>query len=352
MQKTIQEITARLEQATTDQIFPGCVVGIVHKDGSKNIVSTGFHTYEMQAQAVQDNSIFDVASLTKSIPTASLALKAIEEGKLKIEDKVCDYLPALQNAHRNEILVKHLLTFTILLDLKAPLSSHKHETPDAILELIHTSELKAAPGAIYAYSNSPSILLGLIVEKVYNKPLDILANKFFFQPLGMKDSSFTPTNKARIVPTEIDEERGGLLHGTVHDESAYALQKQFVPGNAGLFTTVPDLLIFLEMLLNQGILHGKQYFKPETVRLMHTNQIANIGQSTGLGWELNQPRYMGKFADENTFGKTGFTGCLVICNIQKGIAFAMLSNYVHPKRKPDATLINQVRSDIANIILR
>ncbi len=347
---TETKIRNRIQRAIQEKVFPGCVVGVVNTLGATQLIAEGATTYNADAKQVHANSIFDVASVTKSIPTACLALKLIESGRLSVTDKVCDYLPDLQNPHREQILIWHLFTFTILLDLESPLSSHKHDAPEDILKLIYTTKLRHDPGAHYAYSNTPSILLGLVVEKIYSRSLPELAAELFFQPLGMVDTSFKPQDLQRVVPTEIDEERGGLLHGTVHDESAHALQKQFYPGNAGLFTTVPDLLRFLRMLLNYGSLEGHQYFKPETVKLMHTNQIAKLGQSTGLGWELNQPRYMGQYATPHTFGKTGFTGCLVVCDIQKELAFAMLSNFVHPKRKPDASLINEVRRDIADII--
>lgn len=344
------EIRHRIQQAIQEKIFPGCVVGVVDAHGTTQLIAEGTTTYEADAKQVHADSIFDVASVTKSIPTACLALKLIESGRLSVTDRVCDYLPDLQNPHREQILIWHLLTFTILLDLETPLSSHKHDAPEGILKLIYTTKLRHEPGAHYAYSNTPSILLGLVVEKIYGRSLPELAAEYFFQPLGMVNTSFKPQDLQRVVPTEVDEERGGLLHGTVHDESAHALQKQFYPGNAGLFTTVPDLLRFLHMLLNGGTLENHQYFKPETVQLMHTNQIADLGQSTGLGWELNQSRYMGKYATEHTFGKTGFTGCLVVCDVRKGLTFAILSNFVHPKRKPDATLINEVRRDIADIV--
>ena len=345
------KIRNRIQRAIQEKVFPGCVVGVTNTQGNRIVVVEGTTTYETSAKQIHTDSIFDVASVTKSIPTACLALKLIESGRLKVTDKVCDYLPDLQNPHREQILIWHLLTFTILLDLESPLSSHKHDAPEDILKLIYTTKLRHEPGAHYAYSNTPSILLGLVVEKIYGRSLPELAAEYFFQPLGMTDTSFTPLELQRVVPTEVDEERGGLLHGTVHDESAHALQKLFQPGCAGLFTTAPDLLLFLRMLLNRGTLEGHQYLKPETVELMHTNQIANLSQSTGLGWELNQPRYMGQYATTSTFGKNGFTGCLVVCDIQKGLAFAMLSNYVHPTRKPDATRINEVRRDIADIIL-
>lgn len=202
------------------------------------------------------------------------------------------------------------------------------------------------------YANATSILLGLVVEKIFDKPLDEVGDGYFFKPLKMVRTLFKPLDKFEagdIAPTEIQEWRGGLIQGEIHDESAYSLSKMRTVGSAGLFSTVPDLLNFLEMLNNEGALNGKKYFSPEIIKEMSSNQLALIGESAGLGWELNQPRFMGKYSSA-LFGKTGFTGCLVLCDIAKGIAMAMLSNTVYPKRKNNADAINEVRRDIANII--
>ncbi len=140
----------------------------------------------------------------------------------------------------------------------------------------------------------------------------------------MDTTTFYPERfpKEDIVPTEIDKR--GVVQGMVHDESAYIFKTKAhkIVGHAGLFSTAPDILTFLEMLLNQGKLKNKNYFSEKIVKEMGTNQIAELDESTGLGWELNQPRFMGKYSGPHTFGKTGFTGtsrekrnCL--CNFNK-----------------------------------
>ena len=163
----------------------------------------------------------------------------------------------------------------------------------------------------------------------------------------MKSTGFMPQKKlhSRIAPSEAG-------NGVVHDESAriFAREGRTV-GHAGLFSTAPDLLNFLEMLLHGGEFKGRRYFSQKILSDMTTNQISELGNSTGLGWELNQSRFMGRHAGERTFGKTGFTGSSVVCDIERDVAFVILTNRTFPKRPPDDTSIHTLRSDIADIIL-
>ena len=344
-------IRKRLQKAIQEKVFSGCTVGIVRQDGWRKILPYGSFTHEVNSKLIEANSIFDVASITKVIPTSCLALKLIDEGKLSLEERLIDFVPEFGNQDRSKVQIKHLLTQT--LDNGLRLSFHKDKSPDEILEVIFKTEFRNEPGAKYSYTNATSVLLGLVVERIYGDRLDRLSEKYFFKPLQMNQTSFNPKifNRDNIVPTEIDPWRGRVIQGEVHDESAYKLQMKYVVGSAGLFSTASDLLNFLEMLLNFGSLGGRQYFKEETVKMMSGNQLENIGEKAGLGWELNQKRYMGQFSDENTFGKTGFTGCVCVCDISRGVAWVVLSNYTFPKRKNNMELINHVRRDIADIIL-
>lgn len=350
-----EKIRARISQAIEEKVFPGCTIGIVKRGGEGLVLPFGHFTYENDSPTVTENSIFDVASITKAIPTSSLALKLIDAGKLKTEGKLIDFLPEFQGAYRDEIKIWHLLTMTLDFQLNS-LSSYKDESQEKILEIILKADLKHSPGKTFLYTNSSSILLGLAIERVTNKNLDELAREHFFEPLGMSRTAFWPLrkfSKDEIVPTEEDGWRDGVLQGEVHDESAYAFMKAGkVVGSAGLFSTVPDLLNFLKMLLNEGVLDGKRYLSSEIIKEVHTNQIGDLGYQ-GLGWELYRPHYMGRYATHETFGKTGFTGCVVICDAGKGVGVAMCSNTIYPRRKPmqeHISLINAVRRDVADII--
>jgi CubicO group peptidase (beta-lactamase class C family) len=344
-------IRNRLQKAIHEKIFPGCIVGIVRRDGWRKILPSGSFTYEDIPKAIKENSIFDVASITKSIPTSCLALKLIDEEKLSLEDRLIDFVPEFGNRDRTKVRIKHLLTQT--LDSGLRLSLHKDKSPDEILDVIFQTEFRNEPGTKYDYTNATSILLGLVVERIYGDKLDRLAEKYFFKPLQMKRTSFDTKifDKDDIVPTEIDPWRGRTIQGEVHDESAFKLQTKYKVGSAGLFSTASDVLNFLEMLLNFGSFDGHQYFRAEVVRMMYENQLGHIGERAGLGWELDQKRYMGQNSGEKTFGKTGFTGCVCICDIPRAVAWVILSNYSFPTRKNSMELINQVRRDISDIVL-
>jgi CubicO group peptidase (beta-lactamase class C family) len=345
-------VEKRLLQAIEAKTFPGAVFGMVNRNGKRSILSVGSVTYDKHALPIHTDSIFDVASVTKSIPTASLALKLIGEGRLVLEDTLITYIPEFSNLHRNEVLIKHLLTFTV--DFQLRLSSHKNKSAKEILDLLFTTEFGMPPGERFFYHNASSLLLGIVIERITGKPIDILADDVFFSPLGMKHTSFHPEKFTReqIVPTEIDPWRGRLVHGEVHDESAFALKPFMQTGHAGLFSTVPDLLTFMEMLLNDGEYKGQQYLSPQIISEMYTNQTPGKPFKHGLGWGIDGEDIIGKMSSHKSFFKTGFTGCLVACDLDAQMAFVLLSNRVHPVRSQETmNKINEVRRDIANLIV-
>ena len=354
-----QQISAKAKEAIENKVFPGCVVGYVKKSGERVVLPFGLFTYDPGSSTVKEDTIYDTASLTKPIPTGSLALTLIDQGKLRLTDKLVDYVPEFRNSDRENIFIKHLLTYTLdgyglasAMDGADGASLHKR-TADDLLNVLLTHDFEKRPGEVFKYTNIPAALLGMVVERITRSTLDKLADEHFFQPLGMKRSTFFPERLDinEIVPTEIDEWRG-LVHGIVHDESAYICKKEDkIVGHAGLFSTAPDILNFLEMLLNRGNFSGKKYFSESIIEQIQTNQIPELNDSTGLGWELNQPRYMGTHCTQKTFGKTGFTGTLCVCDVDKGIAYVILSNRIFPQRPKDSSAINAFRASIGEILL-
>ena len=346
----VEAIKKKAYQAIDLKVFPGCVIGVTRKSDEAIVIPMDHFTYDANASAVRDDSIFDVASITKAIPTSSLALKLLGENKLSLEDKVIDFVPDVKNCYREEILIRHLLTQT--LDYSFRLSEHKNRSPEEILKVIFESELKCPPGKTYYYSNATSILLGMVVERIYGDSLDILGKKYFFNPLGMKNTAFNASgmDKSRILPTEIDDWRGRVIQGEIHDESAYKLTMKGPVGSAGLFSTVPDLLKFLRMLLNEGEAEGVEILSGKILNQVHENALTGLFFVTGLGWELAQKKYMGEKSTPRTFGKTGFTGCVCICDLSLNIGLVILSNYSFPRRKPNMDAINFFRREIANIV--
>ncbi|MDO8522488.1 MAG: serine hydrolase domain-containing protein [bacterium] len=375
------DITSLVERAVRERVFPGCVIGVVKKSGLREILPFGHFTYE-DSPAVEADSIYDIASITKSIPTTSLALMFIDKGQLKLADKLIDYVPEYRSSYREMVTIKHLLTYTVggpqlsLLKDRTPaeilLSAYSHElahkdsseqTPKNLCCVFTRTKCEQAPtsllasrnkpGTVFAYSNVPALFLGLVVEMVGGNTLDKLAQEYFFDSLKMDNTTFFPRHNSAIyrtiVPTEIGKHEE--VRGIVHDESARVFAKAGrVVGHAGLFSTVPDILNFMEMLLHEGEFKGRRYLSPEIIREMSTNQIPELAESTGLGWELNQP-FMGTYAGAHTFGKTGFTGTSCVCDIEKGVALVILSNRTYPARPKDRSTIDAFRADIADIIL-
>ena len=346
----IEKISNRINRAILERVFPGCVVGFVSPGSEQTIAAFGTHTYDLLSPSMKEDSIFDVASITKAIPTSSLALQLIDKDKLHPDDRLIDYVPEFNNSSREKVLIRHLLTQTLNYNFR--LSTLKDSGPEGILNAILTTEFPSEPGSTFFYSNATSILLGMVVEKVNKECLAVTAQREFFDPLAMERTSFFPEqfSKHDIVPTEIDAWRGRVIHGEIHDESAFVLRQKMVAGSAGLFSSVPDLMRFLQMLLNNGMWQGRRYFSDNSMRRMQTNQIPWLGLYTGLGWELNQKRYMGNYCSGQTIGKTGFTGCVCMCDVPRQTAMALLSNYTFPARKPDMQAIDSVRRDIAEII--
>ena len=342
------DIRHRLECAVAERIFPGCVFGVVNAEGEREVVCVGGYTYENDF-AMFPEAVFDIASLTKVIPTACAALTLVDRGDLRLDSPVAAILTNLVHSRADRVTLHHLLTHT--LDYRMPLSSLRDEKPRDLLDAVLREELSSEPGECFNYANATSILLGLVVESVYGKTLDLCANELFFSRLDMNHTTFHPQlyRSRVVVPTENDPWRGEIIVGEVHDESAWVLQQIMIPGSAGLFSTVPDLLTFLEMLLNKGIFRSRRYFSESIIREMGTNQIPHLDDCTGLGWEMNQPRFMGKNSAQ-LIGKTGYTGCSLHLDLQRGVGCVLLSNRTWPQRTVTADAINEIRRDIADMV--
>jgi beta-N-acetylhexosaminidase len=327
-------ISERAGCAVSEGTFPGCVVGVIRSSGERTIMPFGRATYDRSSPEVREDTIYDLASVTKSIPLASLSAMFAMEGKLHLSDKVVDYIPELQNDFGATI--EDLLRYRV----RGPRMS---ELDFPTFEQIRTHMLEAgfdAPPGESEYSNLPAFLLGIVLERVGGRILPVLANKYFFEPLKMHETTYFPHDVSRVAPTELGDD--GEIRGIVHDESArmFAAKRRTV-GHAGLFSTAPDLLNFLESLLQ-----GK--FKP----------VVEFARQ-GLGWQL-EGNFLGSGRGPTSakkeglaldrFGKTGFTGTSVALDMEKGIGLVILSNRTYPKRPADSSAINSFRADIADLM--
>jgi CubicO group peptidase (beta-lactamase class C family) len=277
------------------------------------------------------------------MPTGYLALKAIESGILGLETPIAEVLPDFAKEHNNDAKIFHLLTHS--LDYRFPMSSLKDLPPQEIWQRICSHKFEIPPGQLFCYGNANSILLGKVLESVCKMPLGKLAKENVFEPLKMQNTGWHPlewTDATRIIPTEVCHWRGKELRGETHDESAWKLEQEFnAVGSAGIFSTVPDILNFLEHILKSDFLLEK----------LTKNAFNTSSNCTALGFELNNPKFMGKIKKgEAIFGKTGFTGTSFICKPQNKLCLVILSNYTYPHRKPNADRINAFRAYIATAL--
>ncbi len=328
--------------------FPGCVVGYI-RGGRTAVLPFGRLTYDAGDPVVTERTVYDLASITKSLPTSSVILMLVEDGRISLDQRVADFIPELNNEYREQILVRHLLTFTGSFDIGGRLAEAARENPSRLLDLVFTAPPPAPPGARYLYTNAPSLLLGVIAERVCGQSLERIAHDRLFGPLGMERTTFRPAfPEAEIAPTEAGPQ--GEVRGKVHDPAARALITHGqIPGHAGLFSTAGDLLRFAQMLLDGGELGGRRYFGREMIAAMHTNQIPGLTPPVGLGWVVGRPEMMGSQASVETFGKTGFTGTMMLMDPSKNMALVALSNRTYPK--PSEKQANQLfMSSLADIV--
>lgn len=329
------------EKAIAEKVFSKAVVGFVSPEGS-----------EVRAYNTPEDSLFDIASVTKVCPTSTLALKRILEGRLDLDDRVLDFIPELRTNYREHILVRHLLTHS--LDYRMPMSSLKDLPPEKILDSLFSYHFNRFPGTVFNYGNPASILLGIVLMRISGKSLSEMAEEELFIPLGMSHSGWDPLkrfSKEEIVATEEDAWRGRIIQGEIHDESAFKLRRFFPVGSAGMFSTVPDLLKFVQMILGDGLFNGQRILPEGILKLVSTNALEGRvrGACTALGFELDAEKFMGKVHRPRMFGKTGFTGSSIVADAESKRAVVLLSNFTYPHRESSAERINDFRSKLSEL---
>lgn len=271
---------------------------------------------------VTPDTPFDLASVTKLF-TAVAAVQQVERGTLGIDAGVGAYLPEFRGAARHGVTVRHLLTHTSGLRPEAPL--YDCASAAERLALLRAEEPAVAPGTACVYSDLNLILLQLVLERVTRRTLDVLVREGITRPLGMRSTGFGPCPMA--AATE-DQRRPwakadrGMLRGEVHDENAWALGG--ISGHAGLFSTARDLAVFCRALLAGGSYGPARILGPDLVTLMLT--------PPGLGFFLDQPRFMGELSGRGAAGHTGFTGTSLVIDPATDTFLVLLANTVHPRR--------------------
>lgn len=280
--------------------------------------------------AVDENTIYDMASLTKVIATTTASMILEEHGLLDLDRTVASYLPEFNAPDKAGITVRMIVTHRGGLEAFAALYK-TFRGREQYLAQINARPLKSVPGTETVYSDWDMILQQLIIERITGETLDHYVDEQVFKPLGMTSTMFNPDSSllSRIAPTEIDTARGGLVHGKVHDENAWAMGG--VSGHAGLFSSARDLSIFAQMLLNGGSYNGVRVISPATLARWTAPQ--SKGSSRALGWDTpSKGSSSGNYFSPRSFGHTGFTGTSIWIDPERGLYVILLTNRVDPSR--------------------
>jgi CubicO group peptidase (beta-lactamase class C family) len=347
---TFESQMARWEDPAggTNYLFPGATTLMAH-DGVVVERSAGGYavkyadaTTELppdQWVPARTDTIYDLASLSKLF-TSIVAMQQLEAGRIDLDTPVAHYLPEFATNGKAGITIEELLTHTSGFDAD-PVPSLWQGYPDipsrekAILDAKPINP----PGTTYLYSDLNMLSLQLVLQKVTGQPLDALVRQGITGPLHMTDTGYNPPadKLPRIAATEYESSPPrGMVRGTVHDENAWAMGG--VAGHAGVFSTVDDLAVLAQTILNGGTYKGHRILSEHSVTLMEQNfNQAFPGDSHGLGFELDQIWYMGGLSGPQTLGHTGFTGTSLVIDPQSRSFVILLSNRVHPTRNTPST---------------
>ncbi|MGH2698258.1 MAG: serine hydrolase domain-containing protein [Actinomycetota bacterium] len=283
---------------------------------------------------MRKDSIFDMASVTKLF-TSVVVTQMAERGELSLHAPVADYLPEFAQADpaKAEIVVEQLLTHTS--GMVAWMNLYNLPDDEARMQAIYESQLRRLPGSGYEYSDLNLIVLGELVERVTGAQFDRVVAERITQPLGLTDTGFNPpaSKRHRIAATEYQPWTGrDMIRGEVHDENAWSFGG--VAGHAGIFSTVADMAILGQMVLNGGRYGKTRILGEDSVRAILTNLNAGLGGAAarGLGWQLEQWFYMDAMTSPVTAGHTGYTGTSLIVDPLSNSLLVLHTNRVHPTR--------------------
>ena len=356
-----------ISAALADGAAPGAAIVVGRHGQIVHLAAYGRIDSAAAAPAVTDSTMFDLASLTKVVATTTAAMILEEEGLLELDRPVREYLPELNAPDKERITVKHLLAHNGGF-ISGSALWRDPRGPTAYLSIINERPLAYQPGDSSIYSDWDLILTGMIVERITGGPLDVFLKERVWNQLGLRETGFNPlaTDRLpagahcteayrpdhpllpRIAATEIDTlYRKMLVHGIVHDENACSLGG--VSGHAGLFSSVRDLSVFAQMMLNGGEYNSVRILKPTTIARWTARQGSN--SSRALGWDTPAPgSSAGRYFSPRSFGHTGFTGTSLWLDPERGIYVVLLTNRVNPTRAN--TKHEQLRRAVADLVQR
>ena len=337
-----------LENAISARAFPACSLAVTLGGELIAHKALGRFTYDPSAPPATQESIFDLASITKVVATTAMAMILYERGLLDPDAPVTAIAPefATEDTRRLQVTLRMLLAHSSGLPAYEKLFL-RAKTREELLAAAFTAELTADPGTRAEYSDIGFIILGIALERIADETLDTFCQREVFGPLGMSHTAFNPpkTWRERIVPTADDRTfRQRLVQGEVQDENASVLGG--VAGHAGLFSTAEDVAALAHAMLNGG----RPILRPETIELFTRRELSPEGASRALGWDTpSTPSQSGKHFSPHSFGHLGYTGTSLWIDPDRQLSITLLTNRTWPDCQNQA--IKQVRPALHDAIV-
>ncbi|MEM9820183.1 MAG: glycoside hydrolase family 3 N-terminal domain-containing protein, partial [Bacteroidota bacterium] len=384
--EVLNQIDDIAQEAIQLKATPGCAV-LVAKNGK--IVfhkAYGYHTYAKKKR-LERHHLFDLASITKVAATTISVMKLAEEGKINIHQNISQYLPELKGTNKANMTIEEIMTHraglkawipffeqTLSGSKRNPRPSSKYyykkqtdkfnipvtdnlfmrtDFAEEIKKQIRESELRANKN--YKYSDIGFYLLADLVERISGQRIDQYVQHHFYQPLGLRSTTYNPWRKfgkSSIVPSEKDKYfRRQVVQGYVHDMGAAMLGG--VSGHAGLFANANELAVLMQMLLNGGYYGGRQFLKSETVRTFTTKRASCTRRGIGFDLretDLTRSQNMSDKASPKTFGHLGFTGTCTWVDPEQDLIYIFLSNRTYPSMRNYKLNKEDIRPRIQSVI--
>jgi serine-type D-Ala-D-Ala carboxypeptidase len=320
---------AILADAIEQRAFPGASAAVTHGGKLVALKALGRFTYEESSSKVDPDTIFDLASLTKVVATATIAMILYDRGLLDLEVSVVGVLPEFrgEDPRREQVTFRQLLAHSSGLPAYEKLFL-RAKSKDELLREVFAVPLKNDPETHVEYSDVGFVLLGVALERIAGESLDRFCQREIFGPLGMSHTSYNPpvSWKSKTPPTADDRVfRKRIIQGEVQDENASVMGG--VAPHAGLFSTASDIARFAHSMLNGGT----RIIRRETVALFTRRQSSPPGTSRALGWDTpSGASQSGKYFSRSSFGHLGYTGTSLWIDPGRQVSVTLLTNRTWP----------------------
>jgi serine-type D-Ala-D-Ala carboxypeptidase len=371
IRRKLARVDRAIDKAIAAAQIPGAVVlARMPREGEllEHVSVRGLAVVRPERLPMTRETIFDLASLTKPLATATAVLWLVHDGALGLDDPVSKFLPAFSERDKDRVTLRHLLTHSsglkpwrafheLLLERERKTGERWLGTPAArefVIDRVARSGLVHEPGAAAVYGDLDFIALGAVVEALSHQGLDAFCRERIFRPLGMEDTFFLPLGEGggapeplrhRIAATENCPWRERVLWGEVHDPNAWAMGG--VAGHAGLFSSADDVMRFAQVLLD--VWHGRSDALPgDLLREFTRRQGLPEGSDWALGWDTptQGSSSSGTHFSPSSVGHLGFTGTSLWIDLEREAVVVMLTNRVHQVAKRSRFELRPVVHDL------